>query len=74
MALSADELDRQACIAMICSAEDRGAPLTVLARRTGRIGLELRRLIGDLAFVIEQYEPRRGTVYYWNGRRRGDEE
>ena len=72
MPLSADDIDRNDCLAMIRRAEEDGVPLSILSRRTGRLELELRRLLGDCCRITEQYEAGRGTVYYWSWKSRHD--
>ena len=68
MALSADDIDRNDSLAMIRRTEEYGVQLAVLSRRTGRLELELRRLLSGCCMVTEQYEAGRGTVYYWSGK------
>lgn len=63
---SADELDRDMCLAMIAAAGSEGITQARLARRAGRLGCEIARLVGDCCRVTEQYILGRGIVYYWN--------
>ena len=63
---SADELDRDACLAMIAASGSDGIAQAWLARRTGRLGSEIARLVGSCHRVTEQYILGRGITYYWN--------
>lgn len=65
MARSADDFDRDRCMAMIRRAGPCGVTQERLARMTGRLGSEVARLVGECQRVTEQYILGRGITYYW---------